>query len=243
MLKEILVHPNTPAYAQAAAITFAAWWGGRKVVDYISQRRSDKEFEIANKAFIGCCKAYDILMSVKESHTFERENFDFFVEIPVQLGRLYESYSQDAIDRLAAHEEFFQIELYTAFTETKLFFDNDTADPPYSFLTTRNNLLNKLHALRAASRYVIENGNHRDIVGEHLDTNIEMIEDAVVQIWENIELSDRQVKREEEEGVQYHYMAEQLHEALNDAHRIFPKIVQKGQPSTSWLRPHRNRGE
>ena len=227
MIMYILKHPNTPAYLQAAAIAFAAWWGGRKVVDYFCQRRADKEFEIASKAFIGCNKAYSILMGIKSSHIFDRAALDDMLKLPKQLAELYLSYANNGLELLGEHDTFFDVELHTAYSETTLFFDSKTAAPLHRFLNMRGRLSILFQAMRSACNYVIANADHYETVGHAIDKNIEIIEDVIVQVWEDVELSKRQEKKEIDEGKGYQLMGQALNEAMDSATDIFPKIVRK----------------
>ena len=62
-IKEIISHPNTPAYIQAVAVILATYAG----LNYLKKRAAERKFDLVVKTYKYCLEACDVLISLKKA--------------------------------------------------------------------------------------------------------------------------------------------------------------------------------
>ena len=61
--KEIISHPNTPAYIQAIAVIIATCVG----LNYLKKRAAERKFDLVVKTYKYCLEACDVLINLKQA--------------------------------------------------------------------------------------------------------------------------------------------------------------------------------
>ena len=61
-MKEIISHPNTPAYIQAIAVIVATCAG----FNYLRKRAAERKFDLVVKTYKCCLETCDVLMGLKQ---------------------------------------------------------------------------------------------------------------------------------------------------------------------------------
>ena len=221
----ILGHPNTPAYIQAGAVIIATVAG----LNYLSRRKAERKFDLVVKAHKDCLVAIDVLQRVKQSPIVfkTREEVTASVSNSKELFLKSVAFFADSYQSILKEEHEVFEELYDCYSEMRLFFHgkDETLKPIENLLYARNRIMELLENLKLC-HYLIQ-----DLMPEHQDGPVKTAVNAMVQIWEDIELDEQQKQeqdREEEKGVRkFYYLNDLIKNARNDIDKIFPKLIAK----------------
>ena len=193
-LLDIITHPSTPQYCQAAVILFTALWGGRKVVSYIEQKQKEKAFDLAIKSYTLCKKSSDILLSITSNQYMTRLLFDNILSSSrKKFANIVAEYATSDLKILADHAEVFN-EMYTTHCEIHILKGKIYSEPLLGILSIHSKIVGLLQSIITTDK----------IFGEQLDNGLaysreialNTIDDAMVQVWNNIDLSQRQKDQE-----------------------------------------------
>ncbi|HUV64291.1 MAG TPA: hypothetical protein VMW24_10355 [Sedimentisphaerales bacterium] len=185
-VKEIISHPNTPAYIQAVAPVIATVAG----FNYVRKRAAERKFDLVIRTYKYCLEACDVLMHLKQAPALfgNRDKVQEFQDIKREnCAHVVSQYAESYLNSLSGNQELFD-NLYDCYAEMRLFFKEakEETKPIEDLLWSRNRIVELLQTLKQ-SRVLIEN-----LAGQRQDAIIRIIRDAMVQVWEDIELADWQ---------------------------------------------------
>ncbi len=226
-VKEIISHPNTPAYIQASAVIIATCAG----LNYLKKRAAERKFDLVVKTYKYCLEACDVLINLKQApvlfqnrdavENYESINKERFVDI---ISNYAESY-QNSLDQ---ESELFD-NLYNCYAEMRLFFnkEKEKLKPLENLLYVRNRIKVILEILKYSSKQM------EDLTDEGKELVLKTIRNGMVQIWEDIELAEWQKEKEEKEeeidgikGVRkFYYLNDLIKKARSDIDEIFPELI------------------
>lgn len=226
-MKDVTEHPNTPAYIQAVVLMIATYGG----INYLKRRKEEKKFDLVINAYKYSFKVYHVIKNLKQAPMLfmNRKQLDEYKNIGYKpfaglISKIALSYS----DNLKKEQSLFD-NLYESYVEMKLFFSDKPkiTAPMENLLYSRNRISGLLDNIIGVGQQI---ENTADFYQEKC---IEIIDDAVVQIWENIELNenqkDKEKKIEEEDGKKfkrkYYYLDDMLDEAMKSIEEEFPKLI------------------
>ena len=226
-MKVIISHPNAPAYIQAIAVIIATYAG----LNYLKRRAAERKFDLVVKTYKYCLEACDVLISLKQApvlfqnrdavENYESINKERFVDI---ISNYAESY-QNSLDQ---ESELFD-NLYNCYAEMRLFFnkEKEKLKPLENLLYVRNRVKTILEILKHSSKQM------ENLTDEGKELVMKTIRNGMVQIWENIELTDWQKeyekKEEEIDGIKgvrkFYYLNDLIRKARRDIDDIFPELI------------------
>jgi len=226
-MKEIISHPNTPAYIQAIAVMIATFAG----LNYLKKRAAEKKFDLVVETYKCCHEVCDVLISLKQPPFLfrNRDNVEFYENINRgNFVGMVSSAAESYLDFLKKDQELFD-NLYHFYAEMRLFFnkDKEKIKPLEDLLYAKNRIEGLLENLKNSKELI------KNLTGEGQDEVLKIIRNAMVQIWENIELSDWQKeyekKEEEIDGIKgvrkYYYLNDLIKKARSDIDEIFPELI------------------
>jgi len=227
--KEIISHPNTPAYIQAIALLIATIAG----FNYLRKRAAERKFDLTIKTYKYCLEACHVLMNLKQAPALfrNRDNVQEFEDIKREnFAHVVSRYAESYLNYLKENQELFD-NLYDCYAEMRLFFNKakEKTNSIEDLLWSRNKIVELLQALKQ-SKVMIENS-----AGQSQDKVVRIIRDAMVQIWEDIELADWQKEYEQKEEEidgrrgfrRYYYLNDMIKQARIDIDKIFPKLISR----------------
>jgi len=227
LTKEIISHPNTPAYIQAFAFVIATVAG----LNYLRKRLTERKCDLIIKTYKYCLEACDVLMNLKKApHLFRnRENVQKLEDInKINFVNVVSQYAESYLNSMKENQGLFD-NLYDCYAEMRLFFKKSkgVTKPIEDLLWSRNRILELLQNLKQ-SKVLFEN-----MICQGQAEVLRVVRDAMVQIWENIELADWQEeserKEEEMDGKKgfsrYYYLKNMIKQARNDIDINFPKLI------------------
>lgn len=228
-LKAVVGHPNTPAYLQAVAVIIASVVG----MNFLSRRKAERKFDLVTKAYKDCLVAIDVLRRIKQPPVLfkTRENVDNSVSNSKELFLKSVAYFADSYQSVLKEEHKVFEDLYDCYAEMRLFFHKkqEQLRPIENLLYARKRIMELLENLKLCHQLI------QDLMPEYQDRPIKTAVNAMVQIWEDIELDEEQKKAqgkvEDIDGVKgvrkYHYLNDLIKNARNDIDKIFPKLIVK----------------
>jgi len=226
-IKGIISHPNTPAYIQAIALLIATVAG----FNYLRKRAAEQKFDLIVKTYKSCLEAYDVLMKLKQAPYYfkDRKSLEEFQEIGAKrFTDIVSCVAEGYLASLGKEQELFD-NLYNCYAEMRLFFNKEkkALEPITDLLWSRNRIKLLLEILVNSKSQV----SH--LTYQAQKTTLKIIRDAMVQVWENIELTDWQEEQEKKEEEingtkrfrKFYYLNDLIKQARNDIDEIFPKLI------------------
>jgi hypothetical protein len=226
-MKDVIKHPNTPDYIQALMLMIATCGG----INYLKRRREERKFDIVVNAYKYSVEAYHVLKNLKQPPMLctNRKQINDYKNIGnIQFASLFSKVASSYVDNLKKEQSLFD-NLYESYVEMNLFFPSrpQVIKPMSNLLYSRDRISGLLDNIVSAGQQVENTTNSCQ------DKWIDIIDDAVVQIWENIELTESQknkeVEIEEEDGNKfkrkYYYLDAMLDKAIKSIEEDFPRLI------------------
>ncbi len=227
MLKEIIQHPNTPAYIQALIIFIAAWWGH----SYLKKRKTEYKFELIVKTYKYCLEAHDILIRLKQPPIYFKSLDDVEGHLQISeknfvtiVGKVVEHY----LGILNKERELFD-KLYECYVEMRLFFNKrkEVIQPIGALLNARNRISELLETTLSCTEQM------NTLTSQGRESALKIIRNGMVQLWECIDTTEWQKQMEEEEGekdgkkwtVRFYYLDKIIKDAKVDIDESFPELI------------------
>ncbi len=225
MIKDIISHPNTPAYIQAIAVIIAAWAGR----NYLKKRAVEKKFDLVVDTYKCCLEACDVLSGFKQCPILlnNKESIEIYEQNKKSFVSMVSRYAESYLNSLKENQKLFD-NLYHNYAEMRLFFNKDfeKLKPMENLLYARNRISGLLDTLKNSKAMIKKATPYAQ------EKVMAIIKDGMVQLWENIELTDRQKEDEKEEiidgirGVRkYYYLNDMIENARKDIDEIFPEMI------------------
>jgi hypothetical protein len=221
VLKSIISHPNTPAYIQSVLIVVGFVIGAK----YLKKRALEKKFELVVRANKYCLLVADFLMGIKQPNFIVKD-----LDTVEKLEKVYQKkftqcisiLAQQLIDELNKNKEIFN-NLYNCYIEMTLFFEQEEKiiQPIKDLIYIKKRIYNLLETLSYFQNERLLNYNE--------EKGRKIFRNAMVQIWETIELTDWQ-EREQEDLIgkghaPFYYLDNMIKKAIIDTQREFPKLI------------------
>lgn len=230
-IKPFLAHPNTPAYIQSIAVIIATVMGFK----YLKKKIKEKKLDLIIRTYKYCLETYSALACLKQpppllannASVQEYESID-----KKQFAKIVSSQAASYLDVFNANAKLFS-NLYGCYAEMRLFFNKNTdlIKPIENLLWTAKRIGLLLRELEN-SKSLMES-----LVEDKHDRVVSIIRNGLVQMWENIELTDEQKdyesKRVEVEGAKgfrkFYYLDNMLDRAKDELDKHFPKLISKAK--------------
>lgn len=122
-IKEIISHPNTPAYIQAIAVIIVTFAG----LNYLKKKAAERKFDLIIKTYKCCLEACDVLMSLKQAPLLfnNREAVEKYESIHKErFVDIVSKYAESYLSSLDQEHELFD-NLYNCYAEMQLFFNKE----------------------------------------------------------------------------------------------------------------------
>ncbi len=212
---------------QALVLGIAAF-GGFK---YIKKRAEERKFDLVVNAYKYSLKAYHVLKGLKQPPALftNRQQVNDYQRIGnKQFAALVSRVANSYADNMKKEQSLFD-NLYESYVEMKLFFSKkpEITEPIKNLLWSRARIAGLLENVITAGQQI----DHTVVIFQ--DAWIEIIDDAIVQIWEDIELTDTQKNKEEdiedEKGKKfvrkYYHLNTLLDQAIKDIEEQLPRLI------------------
>lgn len=226
-IKAVLVHSNTPAYIQAFTVMAAALVGS----NFLKKKTAERRFDLVVKAYKLCLVAIAVLQRVKQPPVI----FQTRKEVDVSISNSKELFLKSAAffaekyqDTLKEEHQAFE-DLYECYSEMRLFFHgrDEAFKSIENLLYVRNRLMDLLENMKLCHELI------KGLMPEYQDQPVKTAVNAMVQIWENIELDEEQKQAqdrvEEVDGLKgirkFRYLNDMINQARTDIDKVFPKLI------------------
>ena len=187
-MKEIISHPNTPAYIQAIAVIIATYTG----LNYLRKRAAEKKFDLVVDTYKYSLETCDVLIGLKQHPPLfnNRDSVELYEERIESFAGMVSSSAESYLDSFKENQELFD-NLYRCYVEMRLFFskDKEILKPLEDLLFAKNKIKGLLETLKNSKELI----KRVAVVGQN--RVLAIIRDGMVQLWENIELTERKKKK------------------------------------------------
>lgn len=225
-MKEIISHPNTPAYIQAIAVIIATYAG----LNYLRKRATEKKFDLVVDTYKYFLETCDVLMGLKQHPWLfnNRDSIELYEERIESFAGMVSRFAESYLDSLKENQKLFD-NLYHCYVEMRLFFskDKEKLRPLEDLLFAKNRIKGLLETLKNSKELI----KGMTVVGQN--RVLAIIKDGMVQLWENIELTEMQKEKEKKEeeidGIKgfrkFYYLNDLIKKARSDIDEIFPELI------------------
>jgi len=226
-IKEIISHPNTPAYIQSIAVIIGIYAG----LNYLKKRKAERKFDLIVKTYKCCLEAFDVLTGLKQAPPLfmDKDSVEAYERLSKKgFANIVSNYAEGYLNSLDRKHDLFS-NLYNCYSEMRLFYSNnkDIIKPIENLLLAKNRISVLLNTLIDSKEQM------RSLVAEKQEKVVKTIRNAMVQMWENIELTDWQKEYEKKEvgidGIKvvrkFYYLNDLIGKARSDIDRIIPKLI------------------
>jgi len=226
-IKEIISHPNTPAYIQSIAVIIGIYAG----LNYLKKRKAERKFDLIVRTYKCCLEAFDVLRGLKQAPPLfmDRDSVEAYERLSKKnFANIVSNYAEFYLNSLDHKHDLFN-NLYNCYSEMRLFYSNnkDIIKPIKDLLWAKDRINVLLNNLKGSKQLM------RSLVPGKQEEVVKIIRDGMVQIWENIELTDWQKeyekKGQEVDGIKgvrkFYYLNNLIDKARNDIDEIFPKLI------------------